>query len=274
MGPHRTDKRPDKQPDKQPERQPRHPAAMDALRFGHQVRALRRRRGWRQEDLAAASGVSQAAVSRLELGQIRGLSLRSLTAVTDALGATLDLRLRWNGEALDRLLDEGHAAAVEQTARLLIGWHWEVSTEVTFAIYGERGSVDILARHQLTGVLLVVEVKTVVPDLQSMLAAHDRKARLAPAIARERSWPAGPVARLLVIVASRTARRRVAEHHATFATTYAKSSPAMRAWLRHPGRDPVAGLLFVPNTRHAVARHRIRRSRRGAERGAGAVDAI
>jgi transcriptional regulator with XRE-family HTH domain len=247
---------------------------VDPVRFGHQIRALRRRRGWRQQDLAAASGVSQAAISRVELGRIRGLSVRSLTAVTDALGATLDLRVRWNGEALDRLLDEAHAAAVEHAARLLISWRWEVSTEVTFAIYGERGSVDILARHKQTGVLLVVEVKTVVPDLQSMLAAHDRKARLAPMIARQRSWPAGPVARLLVIVSNRTARRRVAEHHATFSTTYAKSSTAMRAWLRHPGREPVAGLLFVPDTRHAVVRHKIRRSRRAAERAAGTGDAI
>jgi transcriptional regulator with XRE-family HTH domain len=237
-----------------------HRGAMDVIRFGQQVRALRRRRGWRQEDLAAASGVSQAAVSRVELGLARGLSLAATTGVTDALAATLDLRLHWHGEALDRLLDDAHAAAVEHTARLLMSCAWEVSTEVTFAIYGERGSVDILARHKSTGVLLVVEVKTVVPDIQSMLAAHDRKARLAPTIARHRSWPAGPVARLLVIVSSRTTSRRVAEHRATFATSYPMPSRAMRAWLRHPAREPVAGLLFVPDIRHTVVRHKIRRS--------------
>jgi transcriptional regulator with XRE-family HTH domain len=241
---------------------------VDAVRFGRQIRALRRRRGWRQLDLTAASGVSQPAISRMEIGEILGLSLRSITAVTDALGATVDLRLGWHGEALDRLLDDVHAAAVEHVARLLIGWQWEVSTEVTFAIYGERGSIDILARHAATGVLLVVEVKSVVPDLQSMLAAHDRKARLAPTIARQRSWPAGPVARLLVIVSSRTARRRVAEHGSTFAATYPKSSTAMRAWLRQPAREPVAGLLFVPGIRHADQRHKIRPRRRPPERDA------
>jgi hypothetical protein len=140
---------------------------------------------------------------------------------------------------------------------------------VTFAIYGERGSVDILARHTATGVLLVVEVKTVVPDLQSMLAAHDRKARLAPTIARERTWPAGPVARLLVILASRTARRRVAEHRSTFATSYPKSPTAMRSWLQRPAREPVAGLLFVSGIRHADQRHKIRPPRRTSERGGG-----
>ena len=33
-----------------------------------------------------------------------------------ALGATVDLRLRWNGEQLDRLLDEAHAHLVELVA--------------------------------------------------------------------------------------------------------------------------------------------------------------
>ena len=251
-----------------------HRAAMDTVRFGRQIRALRRRRGWRQQDLAAASGVSQAAISRLELGQIRGLSLRSVTAATDALGATLDLLLRWNGEALDRLLDRAHAAAVESTARLLVDWHWEVRTEVTFSIYGERGSVDVFACHPVKGVLLVVEVKSTIPDLQSMLAAHDRKTRLAPTIARDQSWPRGPVARLLVLVAGRTTYRRLGEHRTMIATTYPKSSAAMRAWLKQPTLDAVAGVMFVPNTRHADGRHRIRRSRRPAERETGAQGAI
>ena len=36
-----------------------------------------------------------------------------LRTLVDALGARLDCRLLWNGEALDRLLDESHAALVE-----------------------------------------------------------------------------------------------------------------------------------------------------------------
>jgi ribosome-binding protein aMBF1 (putative translation factor) len=55
MGEHRTDK--------QAERLPRHAHAMDAVRFGHQVRALRRRRGWRQEDLAERTSMSRGVIA-------------------------------------------------------------------------------------------------------------------------------------------------------------------------------------------------------------------
>jgi Holliday junction resolvase-like predicted endonuclease len=51
---------------------------------------------------------------------------------------------------------------------------WTVLTEVSFAVLGERGSIDVFARHAATGALLAVEVKTVVPDWQGMLAAIDR----------------------------------------------------------------------------------------------------
>jgi transcriptional regulator with XRE-family HTH domain len=237
---------------------------VDAVRFGRQVRALRRRRGWRQRDLATASRSSQPVISRLESGDVDALSVRAVAAVADALGAAFDLRLQWHGEALDRLLDAAHAAAVEAMARRLIKWGWDVQTEVTFAIYGERGSVDILARHQTAGVLLVVEVKSVVPDVQATLAAHDRKVRLAHRIAAERLWGAGPVAKLLVIVDARTARRRVADHGARFGTAYPAPLTLIRRWLRHPTREAIAGLMFVPDMRHADARHRNRaRGRRG-----------
>src|SRR3954447_19078543 len=105
--------------DKPGERAVVHRLAVDAVRFGHQIRALRRRRGWRQLDLARAARTSQGTVSRVESGHVDALSVRSVAAVAAALGASFDLRLQWHGEALDRLLDRAHAAAVESTARLL-----------------------------------------------------------------------------------------------------------------------------------------------------------
>jgi transcriptional regulator with XRE-family HTH domain len=233
---------------------------MDSVRLGRQIRALRRRRGWRQLDLALASGRSQAAISRIEQGASRNLSVGTVAAVAESLGATIDIRLQWHGEALDRLLDVRHAAAVDTTVRLLMKSGWEVRTEVTFGIYGERGSVDVLARHPATGGLLVVEVKSVVPDLQSMLASHDRKVRLAPAIARQQEWPPGPAARLLVLVSGRTVRRRLAEHRSTVAIAYPRSSTAMRAWLRKPTREAIGGVLFVPDMRQAIARRQVARA--------------
>ena len=43
---------------------------MDDRRLGLVIRALRRRHGWRQQDLATYSGLSQSAISRVEAGHI------------------------------------------------------------------------------------------------------------------------------------------------------------------------------------------------------------
>src|SRR3990172_9566568 len=79
---------------------------MDPVRLGRQYRALRRRRGWRQVDVASRTGVSKSTIGRIERGEIAGMPLEVLVRVAAVLGARLDVSLRWNGEALDRLLDE------------------------------------------------------------------------------------------------------------------------------------------------------------------------
>src|ERR1035437_1797860 len=116
---------------------------MDRQRFGRSVRALRQRLGWRQADLAARSGLSQPVVSRLESGQLARLSTVSLERLANALGAGGDLRLRWRGEELDRLLDAPHAAVVDRVVEILQPLGWQCAVEVTFAVAGERGSVDV-----------------------------------------------------------------------------------------------------------------------------------
>jgi transcriptional regulator with XRE-family HTH domain len=136
---------------------------MDTVRFGRQIRALRRRRGWRQVDLSLAADMSRASLSRIERGHADQTTLAALDAVARALSARLEVGLSWNWEGLDRLLDAYHAAIVEVVARELRALEWDVAVEVTFNIRGERGSIDILAFHPATGVILVVEVKSVVP---------------------------------------------------------------------------------------------------------------
>jgi hypothetical protein len=94
-------------------------------------------------------------------------------------------RVRWRGEELDRL-DAMHASIVERLVEILTSLGWECAVEVTFWIRREQGSADVLAWHPPTGRLLVVETKSVVPDLQTMLSSLDRKVRLGPAIAAQR----------------------------------------------------------------------------------------
>ena len=190
-------------------------------------------------------------MSRIERGLIAGMTIRDLDRAAAALGATLEVRLRWNGELLDRLLDEAHAHLVEVIVALLRTTGWEVAVEVSYSIWGERGSIDILAYHRLTGIVLVVEVKSVVPDSQALLHALDRKTRLARQIAEERGWRVSHVARLLVIGASATSRRRVDRLAATYDTAFPVRGHAVRRWLRQPD-GPMSGLLFVASA-HGVS---------------------
>lgn len=241
---------------------------MDTIRFGLGIRALRRRRGWRQEDLASAAGLTRGPIGAIELGRADRVTVATLEQVAAALGARVVCRLSWNGEELDRLLDAAHAAIVEEVVRFLRENDWLVRTEVSFSVYGERGSIDVLAIHPATRVLLVVEVKSAVADIQGTLIPLDRKARLAPQLARDLGWDPVAVARLLVIREDRTARRRVDEHAETFAAAFPVRGRAVRAWLRLPSARPsFAGLWFLSGESHTSARRPRRVVARPPERG-------
>jgi transcriptional regulator with XRE-family HTH domain len=233
---------------------------MDRQRFGRSVRALRQRLGWRQEDLAGRCDVSQTTVSRVERGLLAGTSLGAVERLVIALGGELDVRVRWRGEELDRLLDSVHAAIGERLVEVLTGLGWECAVEVTFEIRGERGSVDVMAWHPPTGRLLVVESKSVVPDLQQMLGSLDRKVRLAREIAARRGWRATGVARAIVMAGTMANRARAARFGATLRAVLPLDGRALRRWLVKPeGPDPAA-LWFITDMRvmTAVKRRRVR----------------
>ena len=223
------------------------------------VRALRLRRGWRQADLAARAGCTRQAVSRLECGGAGTIKLATLDAIARALGASLDLTLRWEGALLDRTLDAAHARIVEIVVTQLNALGWETRLEVSFNHYGDRGRVDILAYHRATGALLIVEVKTAIGNIQDALGTIDIKVRLGRVLARSVGWP-DPLRTLpaLVIADTRGARALVSRHPAAFARFGLHGRRAL-AWLRHPAPSAPTGVLWfvklpdvaVPSTMRA-----------------------
>jgi len=222
--------------------------SVDSIRVGHALPALRLRKRWRQVDVGARARVSASVVSRIENGQVSRVPVGTLLRIAEALDASVDVRIRWNGEALDRLLDQAHAGLVEAVVANLRANGWMTEVEVSFAIRGERGSIDVLGYHAPSGVVLVVEVKSVVPDSQATLGGIDRKARLAPEIARMRGWQCRSVARLLVVGDSSTSRRRIDALASTYRTAFPRSGRDVRSWLRRPV-GPMSGLLFLPYAR-------------------------
>ncbi|HET7685331.1 MAG TPA: helix-turn-helix transcriptional regulator [Candidatus Limnocylindria bacterium] len=212
-------------------------------RLGLQLRTLRRHHHLTQARLAEVSGVSRSAIQRLETGQAGRVRLDVLDRLAAALGARLLVSVAWQGAALDRLLDAGHARLQNAIADMLAAAGWQVAVEVSFNHYGDRGRCDVLAFHPRTGILLVVEVKTAVGDLQDLLGRLDVKARLGPHLAALQGWPRpAETVRMLVFPDQRSVHRAVATHAALF-RRFTMRGQAARGWLRHP--RPGSGSLLV-----------------------------
>lgn len=224
-------------------------ASMDRVRFGRSVRVLRARRAWRQQDLADAARISRSVAGRIERGELRTTSWRDLEAVALALDGQLGLEFRWRGADLDRLLDADHAAIVEALVGLYHAAGWEVIVEATFSEYGERGSIDVLARHAETGQVAINEVKASIGDAGATVMGVDRKGRLAPVVARKLGWTCLGVSRFLVVRDGATSRRRVAAHAGIFRAAFQLGGFESRAWIRRPTAQPISGLFFLSPVR-------------------------
>ena len=217
---------------------------MEILRLGSVFRSVRIRNGWRQVDVAMAAKVSQAMISRVERGRVRGISLAALLRVAEALEIRIDVVPRWRGGDLDRMLNAGHAALHQRVARMFAGTPWLLAPETTFAVYGECGVIDVLAFHPPTGALLIIELKTELVDVQQLMTAVDRYRRLAPRFARERGWQVRSASVWAALRDTRTNRRRVAEHADVLRTAFPGDGRSVRRWLGSPDR-PMSALSFI-----------------------------
>ena len=130
---------------------------------------------------------------------------------------------------------------------------WVSAPEVSFSVRGERGVIDLLARHPGSGALLVIELKTEIVDVQETIGTLDRKRRLAKLIARERGWTAAHVSAWLIVADSRSNRRRLARHRAVLRAAYPMDGRSIREWLATPDR-PVAALTFLTASHPGTAR--------------------
>src|SRR5688500_12472656 len=88
-------------------------ARLDDLGFGRLIRMRRIRRGWRQQDLAAACGLSRGTISRIERGHLHELSIGSLRRVTQVLDISVELLPRSRLGDGNRLANARHAALAE-----------------------------------------------------------------------------------------------------------------------------------------------------------------
>jgi len=236
---------------------------MDDRKVGLVVRAARQRRELRQADLATKAIVSQSVVSNIERGRLASVSLDTLRRVASEVDVVVTLTAHWRGGQGDRLIDRAHASLVDFVIAALRGAKWEALPEFTFNHYGDRGSVDVLAWHPGERILLIIEVKATLTDLQDLLASLSKKLRVVPEAARkELGWDPNHIARVVVVAATNLNRAVVARHAATFDTSFPVRSRGVKGWLERP-TGSIAGVWFVPSsavpTATPLVRARVRR---------------
>jgi transcriptional regulator with XRE-family HTH domain len=239
--------------------------AMDDRTVGLVLRALRRRRGWRQRDLAARAGCSQALVSVVEAGHVSGLTIDRLRRLLAALDARIELVPRWRGADLEHLIDEAHAGVVAEVARRLERAGWRPVVEVTYSEFGERGSIDVVGLMPARRAALVVEVKTEIGSAEAVTRKVDEKARLAPRIVEARfGWRPEVIGRVLAMPES-SRLRRLLTSTPILGRSFPDDAAALRRWLLQP-----AGVVAASWFLSEISVRNARRVDPGPRRSAGA----
>jgi transcriptional regulator with XRE-family HTH domain len=218
---------------------------MSDVDVGRSVRAVRVRLRLRQQDVADSTGVSRQVVSRVECGRIDQVSLDKLRRIGDRLGIRIDLVARWRGGHLDRLLNRRHTALHEAALAVVeAAPGWQVVSELSFNIRGERGVIDLVGWHAADRALLIGELKSEFVDQGDLVATMDRRRRLAVLIARERGWDPAVIGSWVIVADNRTNRRHLAASRRLLRGAFPADGAQMAAWLRHP-RASISGLSFL-----------------------------
>jgi transcriptional regulator with XRE-family HTH domain len=184
--------------------------------FGSAILSARVARHWSQRRLAAASGVSQSLVARLEHALMPDVPIATVVRVLTPLDVEVDLRLLGPRPAEVPQRDRAHSRCVAYVARRLERAGYLVATEVEVGNGRWLGFVDVLAFVPRSLVLLVIEVKTEIIDVGAIDRQLGSYERAAWGAAQARGWRPRALISALLVLATQENDRRLAENRAHF----------------------------------------------------------
>ena len=175
-------------------------------------------------------------VSRIERGHPGTLSVDTVRRIAAALDVRIELLARWRAGDLDRLLNGRHSRFHELVARDFARRFpgWTLMPEVSFAVFGERGVIDIVAWNEAHRAMLIIELKTDIADVNELIGTFDRKVRLAWRVAVERGLDPLTVSGWVIVSPGRTNRERIAAHGSVLRAAFPVDGRTIEAWLRRP----------------------------------------
>lgn len=202
-----------------------HAADQLVARLGRELREARITRGLSQAVVAAAAGLTQARVSRIERGKDHRSTIEMLARFAAAVGLELSIRLFPGGQPVR---DRAHIELLERFRRA-VGGTWRWSAEVPFPIPGDKRAWDRLMRGY--GLVIGVEGETRPTDAQELgrrLALKQRD---------------GDVDRLILVMPNSAWCRHFAELNDLREACPVPGRVALAA-LRE-GRDPGGGAIIL-----------------------------
>lgn len=221
---------------------------------GRAIHAARLECRWSQAELARRLGTTQPQISRLKRRTRDHIDVDLASRALDLLGIRIVMDARTLGMAGRReQRDAVHAACVATVCRRLIRAGWDVRAEVEIGTGRYRGWIDVLAYRPVDRALLVVEVKTEIHDVGSMMRTLSWYRREAADAARRIRWQSRNVSVALILLCSTENDIRVHTNFAALWTTFRGAARELSAWLADAQAPrPEASIAMVdPRSRRA-----------------------
>jgi transcriptional regulator with XRE-family HTH domain len=203
---------------------------------------MREDAGASQRQVAAACGISQSYLSRIEEHKAEP-TLEIYVRIASALGADLACRLYPNTGSSIR---DQHQSAIAVALLRLAHSRWAPWPEVGVR-RPARGSIDIVFHEPVERLVVATEIESELHRLEQLLRWSQDKAASLPSA---KVWPyangdAPTISRLLVIRATRHNRDVVREFGQLLAASYPGSPEAALAALTGTGPWPGAAMLWA-----------------------------
>ncbi len=206
---------------------------------------MREDAGASQRQVAAACGISQGYLSRIEEHKAEP-TLEIYARIAAALGADLACRLYPNTGSPIR---DRHQSAIAVALLRLAHVRWGPWPEVG-VWRPARGSIDLVFHDAAEHLAIATEIESELRRLEQLLRRSRDKASSLPSAA---VWPyrdgeTATISRLLVVRATRHNRDVVREFGALIAASYPGSPDAALAALTGTGPWPGAAMLWAHST--------------------------
>jgi transcriptional regulator with XRE-family HTH domain len=207
------------------------------IREGAKARAARRRRRLTQHQLGDKAGLSQSAVSDVEIGAGASLSL----VAWQRLAIVLDLRFKieLGRDALEEPIDAGHLAIQEMVMRIGRDSGRRRTFELPTKPSEPSRSTDVGLTDEVLRALILMECWNTFGNVNASIRSSDRKRAdaeaLAIALGGERPYT---VHQCWVVRATRRNRELIARYPELFASRFPGSSREWVAALTRRERPP------------------------------------